>query len=359
MSNFKIKLYKYKLEYKKPIYMKGQWQSHRMGLILATEFEVPSSDIDIDVHSGIITSYSKTIYTEFSPFPGLHEESLEQITKQKDKIIDYVSKIISNQLVDINIFPNSIKIGLEFFQNELLKYRVEDEKINENLIDIAPLLHGTREEVLEKVEQINKIENIKSIKLKLGRDSLANDIDLFNLVDFHLNKDVKIRADVNRAWDMDQAMLFSTKIIKDRVEYLEEPFNLPQKFDEFYLTTNIKYCLDESVYEGLDLNKFEHKHALIIKPNLLDTLDLLEEYKYQNYRMIFSSAFESGILISKYLGLIEKYADSNDPQGLDTYSSFNNDVLKKRLLINNYQISLSEINQINNYLNHDVLEEIG
>lgn len=356
MSEFDIKLYKYRLKYKKPIFMKGQWQDHRMGLILTYKIEKDSESI-VDTNT-IDKGLSKYYFTEFAPFLGLHEESIEGILNLKSKILSIAEKIVKKELVDLSVFPSSVRIGLELFQNEILTNHINPEKINEQLIHVAPLVHGSEKEVLEKVEDINNFKSVKSIKLKLGRQKLQDDIDLFNLVDFNLNKSIKIRADINRAWSYEDAILLSKKIIKSRVEYFEEPINDFNKLDDLFLETGMNYALDESIYEGLEINSFKYKYALIIKPNLLESLDLLNEFKYKKNKMIFSSAFESGILISKYLGLVEEFADLNDAQGLDTYSSLDQDVLKNRLLFKDYKISLSEIYQQSNFLNYSVLEEI-
>ena len=64
----------------------------------------------------------------------------------------------------------------------------------------------------------------------------------------HSWADVEIRADANRAWSLEDAILFGKELGSRDVnlQFIEEP-EIRKDLEEFFFNTNVFYALDETV----------------------------------------------------------------------------------------------------------------
>lgn len=259
---------------------------------------------------------------EVAPFPGLHKKSFEDVQLQFKYILrNFNKKALSS-------FSPTVKLALAQAINLKGLKELPIPKIK-----IAPLLEGSNQEILDEAK---KLKNASSVKLKLGRKTLKEEIELFNqLVDI-LPKNTLIRGDVNRKWNLNQAQEFASNIDKNKVEYLEEPLQNPKELEHFFETSQINYALDETIYETRDisdLTKYKNTLAYIIKPSLLNTQKLLVDLTAEKDipGLIFSSAFESGYSLLYYIFLAREFSDLSIAQGFDTYKWLADDILKEKL----------------------------
>ena len=94
------------------------------------------------------------------------------------------------------------------------------------------------------IEQIldNATKNIedgfKAIKMRLGRDTLKEDLSRVEAMRNHIGDDIELMADANEAWRVDQALKASNELANFNLTWLEEPIT-PDDFRGYaYLKNN-------------------------------------------------------------------------------------------------------------------------
>ena len=171
------------------------------------------------------------------------------------------------------------------FQKELLFYETGIKKFS--TVNVNALLHEESENLDIEISKLLK-QGYKSIKIKVGRSNLEDDIDklvkVFNLIP----PQIKIRLDANRLWDIDASIKFANFFRPNykQIEYIEEPVKDHKKLPYFFQQTQMPYALDETLFnknieqiKNIDLTGVE---ALILKPILLgsvfNTLSIIVMY---------------------------------------------------------------------------------
>ncbi|PPR16868.1 MAG: 3,6-anhydro-alpha-L-galactonate cycloisomerase [Alphaproteobacteria bacterium MarineAlpha9_Bin3] len=66
-------------------------------------------------------------------------------------------------------------------------------------------------------------DGFKAIKMRLGRESLKEDIKRVEAVRTHIGDDIELMADANEAWRVDQALKASNELSNFDLTWLEEP----------------------------------------------------------------------------------------------------------------------------------------
>ena len=222
----------------------------------------------------------------------------------------------------------------------------------------------------------SKIVSFPSLKVKVGYKDPAEDAThMIQIKESSLNKrNVRLRADANRAWDVDSVQVFidrlkSTGVI-DAIEFIEEPLEVQtvdgkwslyaqvSALEAFSKVDGLMYAIDESladlamnnnynfdiiaqelrkVFEGESLGRTSCA-AFILKPALLG-LELsmqiakLAQKEFQ-ISPVFSSSFDSGIGLA-YTAILAAVTD-NSPyaaslarfsHGLGTFDMLGGDTL--------------------------------
>jgi len=216
----------------------------------------------------------------------------------------------------------------------------------------------------------------KSIKVKVGHEDSADDAtNLIRIKDSSLNgQGLRLRADANRAWNMDSAQLFTDNIKSageiDAIEFIEEPLEVQTVDGKWQLDAQVaalesfsnhgevRYALDESLADlavnyGYDFDEIAHDlrkvfggervgqtscAAFVLKPALLG-LELsmqLAKLAQDEFHIspVFSSSFDSGIGLA-YTAILAAVVD-NSPystmvprfaHGLGTFDMLGGDTL--------------------------------
>ena len=314
---------------------------------------------------------SSEVAGEISPLPGLHRETLEEARAQAELL---------SGLLALTMLPESAahfeswlstKFGID--ADELLpsvRFGVEAAVLSAiavaNDVSLAQVLNssgfgsGSRSTPYEKAVAVNAMidpqgdviqakeqaETLKAqnqstcIKIKVGRvadpmDDAAAVLAIRELVGPH----VQLRADANRAWTLEQAVVFGTAVQFAGLQYIEEPLKNPThaSLDQFFFKTGIAIALDESIDEGLfgfDIAQ-SRKHtlsdngnrigshiskseelpvgvtAVVLKPSalggLLQTSRLAKLARARGANVVISSAFESpvGLLHLAHLATVQ------------------------------------------------------
>ena len=94
------------------------------------------------------------------------------------------------------------------------------------VVPVNGLLAGSPADVLAEARRM-KDAGYRSVKLKVGTRTVAEDVDLFRALGEELGEGISLRLDVNRAWDYEEAAEFVGGTAGVRFEYVEEPLADP------------------------------------------------------------------------------------------------------------------------------------
>ncbi len=362
MINVQTKLFRYKLPLKKAINKSGT-VTFREGLILAL------------CNNNEILSLG-----EIAPLPGFSRETIDQAEEQivqslkripLDTVISGLqnSPLIETMLEhakDARLHP-SVEFGLcTAILNLMSKIKVEPvRKIlsmdASDAIDINALIAGSYDEIFEMIE--NKISRgFKTFKLKVGRQSLEDDVKLVLKINEIIKKPTSLVLDANRAWGVEEAISFSEQISDIKIMYIEEP--VKDYLGILQLCNKSKFkvpiALDES------LNTISHESlepipsvtTLILKPTILGfvkTIEFNKKAESLGMKTVISSSFESSIGLS---ALAEIASGLNAKAGLDTIEWFTEDTLKSPLEIKSGRIDFTTFVNPKLNLESSCIEEI-
>jgi len=354
-----IRIFRYQLPFKSTMRFTGHELTKREGYIVALE-----------------TDQGLTGYGEIAPLPGLHKESLEECFKQLQSLLpillpksfDFEEKtpheLMLNWLDSYQLHP-SLHFGLDmatiqlsglfesaFSQTEILR------------IPVNALIEADMALIERKTPELIE-SGYRTIKMKIGRKSLDDDIAAVKRLMEIAGKEVKIRLDVNRLWSLEAALTFSNIIDVSSLDYIEEPLNNPQNLQALYERTQMPIALDETLAEyklNLEELPFGAPKTFIIKPSALGklsyTFTLHDIGMARNISCVLTSAFESGLSHQFFAWLAKLNSPKNVASGLDTINYFNDDILLKPFAIQHgfAEVSLNDLTH--SPLNFEKLTEL-
>ena len=210
------------------------------------------------------------------------------------------------------------------------------------------LLMGTGDEVLEAARRM-RAQGYPAVKLKVGRQSVEEDVALTRAVRGALGPDVGLRLDANRAWTLSQATAFADGISGCRLEYIEEPLADATQMPALVAASGLPVALDESLV-GLPAERLvEHIYAqaVVLKPTLVGglahALKMAQQAHALGMKPVISSAFESGVGLLALLALASATGEGRVPAGLDTYHTLAADVLQHRLPLDKSEVDIQAL----------------
>ena len=317
-----------------------------------------------------------TGYGEGSPLKGISIETTDQAGRQlknfSKKLINcFVSEdaqrldgYFERWLEPEHLFP-SVRCGVEtavfnLFASQkgksvsalLSRSRVQKLYVN-------ALLTGEKKDVVREAKNALQ-KGFRSLKLKVGQEPLALEIEKVQALRKLLKKNVLIRLDANRRWHFDEAVTFGKSIGPENIEYIEEPFADFSKVSDFYRVTGIPVAFDETLRDLTEIKKTPGLKALILKPMLLGglekTLGYIRRSKAVGLMPIISSTFESGAGLNMLIHLAAASHESF-AAGLDTQKYFQKDILKTRLVPHKGFFDIRKL-QKQPHINFSLLKEI-
>jgi O-succinylbenzoate synthase len=171
-------------------------------------------------------------------------------------------------------------------------------------------------------------EGYTTIKVKVGRQILADDIRMVAQLREMIGDRAMLRLDANRIWSLEQALAFGQAIGPEAIDYVEEPCANLAHQERFFQETGIAIALDESLLalEPEALPALTGVSALVLKPALLGALDrtlaFVHVAKARGIAVVFSSLFESPHALRFYAQSAYQCSLADVPQGLDTWRWF-------------------------------------
>lgn len=194
-------------------------------------------------------------------------------------------------------------------------------------VPVSGLLHG--KDVAEEAARL-QAAGVEAVKIKVGHRGLDGDAKVVREAREAL-PDVRLRLDVNRQWNMRQALKFHRRV-GNSFEYVEEPLAHPGHLGglaELAKRTGWRIALDETLREEGEAAR-EVEAALpdavwVVKPMMSP------ERLVAGRELVISSSFESGVGLAHLARLAARHG--GEPAGLDTGRWLAEDVLVERLRI--------------------------
>ena len=353
-----IRLYDYHILLKHKLHIKKEILTDRQGIIIQ-----------------LITDQGDNVYSEVSPFPHLHQETLAEARRY---LIDMKSrlkgiKIPSSQALfsffgkdEIN--QPSVRFGVEsailiaLLQSGADVFSEPFSARHLSAVPVNALVSAAGEDNLQELETVLKA-GYQAIKVKVGRGKPDQEIGFVHEVASLIQDRATLRLDANRSWELATAIDFCQALNDLPVEYIEEPLQNPRLLPLLYKKTGIPLALDESLSENTPLNftTAEWISALVIKPTVLGslrcTLDWLRLARQKGVKAVISDTFQSGVGLS-FLIRLAAAAGQDLPMGFDTYQWLADDILEQRLTIANGSFIPEDVVVKAVHLNFSKLEEI-
>lgn len=357
MSAPSIEIYRYSLPLVRPLRLKDHVLNERQGLIL--KFCGRKGNIG---------------YGDIAPLPGYSLETLDeaqeaaitwarfalgrtpQTTVERDKMLHVLamtpSVMFSTECATLSLAYDAGAILPEGLFSSVRRDVSVNALITGQLDDAVETAHALRE------------KKYRTIKLKVGRQSLENDIETVRQVRRALGDDITLRLDANRAWDFDTALRFARGVAECAIEFIEEPLAIPTRLQQFSKRSGLPIALDESAREDIDSPDFfsenQWAEAVILKPSLLGgirlTMDWAAQALQHGLKPIISSCFESGLGLIALAHLAAAITEDDIPVGLDTYSWLGADILGTRFNVRDGKLNLDELDASASTINTDVME---
>ena len=244
---------------------------------------------------------------------------------------------------------------------------------NAPLASLISAKHASYVEINSLIESTDRLEarvaeiideGVRTVKLKVGRQSVSKDIDLVNRVRRILPAPVKLRLDANRHWFMDEAVAFAKGVAQAEIEYIEEPLVESTRLEE--LSKKVP-CLPLAVDESVRRMSFEqvadakHLKAVVLKPTAIGgirrTIRLVEACQDSGKIAVISSSIESSIGLS-VLAHLSAALTPGTASGLDTSRLFARDLISPGFPIGKSRVPLQELYPSKGIIDRSLLEEV-
>ena len=362
ISSFGV--FRYKLPLTEPLQMPRRQLYRREGLLLRL------ASVEGDVGWG-----------EAVPLPGFSEERLQQATREAFKLkrIATGREItegwveergdFSRVLDDPELSP-SVRFALEQAAWMLIA-ETRETPVHHLLADapsetlpLSRLLVGERDDILGGLKEI-KEEGFRAVKLKVGRRSLKEDIQLVKALGERLGPGLALRLDANRAWTSEEARRFADGIDGVRIDYLEEPLEDPADLPAFAEETGLPVALDETMRSVSLISLEEHAEyasVVVLKPTILggfaSLVYLANKAAELGLRPVWSAAYEAGVAMMGLVTLAACTQGEPAPLGTDTYRWIEKDVVHPRLKLDASSIDVEEAVTVKRTLNGHLLREV-
>lgn len=316
-------------------------------------------------------------YGEVSPLPGLHTQSLEMTVRQFWAIR---SQLLGRALPD-NVFQAASWLAPYGLLYEVLGYGLEMALFNllaaQNATTLAGWLNPNyprrlpinglwlADEDVKTQAQRMRAEGYKTVKLKLGRHRVAEDIRLVQTARETLGDDIALRLDANRRWDLSTAVQFGKAVADCAIEYIEEPCADPRLMAAFCEATSLPVAVDESLY-GCEPTQIELPRgvaAFVLKPAMLGglskTIEFIQLANQIGVSAVISSVFDSGVGLAALAGFAAALCNRDTAAGLDTYRWLGEDLPQKPFLARHGYIDVDEVDFQARQLHYERLSRLA
>lgn len=271
----------------------------------------------------------RTGWGEIAPLPGMSSQEELNALEQWD-----------GERVEAGSITPSVRCGLDMAlfnlgDPEIMPKPLRDLKPQHDSLGINALLIGTITDML-KQEQAAAREGYRTIKIKVGRQDIDQELRLLHTINAHAADEVQFRLDANRSWTPNDADRYLSVLTEMNVEYVEEPFADPRASLAWSQGTGVPMAFDESLraIEPETLKNYAGLRAVILKPTLLGGFCRCVAYANAAREIgaypVISAMLESGVGIISMARFAACLTEEDVAAGLDTYRWIARDVLHPR-----------------------------
>ena len=318
---------KYELPLAKPLTIKNQTINSRSGFIVS-----------------LTDDQGNIGYGEAAPLPGLHAETIQDVISQLKQI---EPSAISPFLFD-SLFPTT-RTALEMAMFDLRWQSSKAlDKFHNTKLPLNGLVMAQDQDLFNEVENLIN-DGYISIKIKVGRQPLAKDIETIQRLQKLIGDKATIRLDANRLWTLDQAVQFCNHIDPDRIEYIEEPLKDISEYPRFFESSDIPVAFDETLTKK-NPEKLHHLNkikAFILKPSLLGGLIWTSQFievAYENkITPVMSCTFQSDLSLRSFALFAAMFGITETPLGLDTIKWFAKPLLNRGFKVASGHIDIATL----------------
>lgn len=312
-----------------------------------------------------------TGYGEISPLPGLDSQSLDscmeeliQATRQlNQQPLQIENFSMTARLLGLTILKTPVNRHVMFgLESALLSLACQhDPEISVSVYKVAATgpsiieVNGlyvpdlSKTVIQSQLDQL-KTSGVSTIKIKIGRIAVQDEIDQIRTIQDFFNHDITLRLDANKALSLETYQRYYDALGDIPVEYVEEPL----LDGDFTAAAKIPWplALDESLNLFLDAITSEmtgvpeQTAALIVKPSSFSGLSglygFIQKAETLGLKVVLSSAFNTGLTVS-LLGSLALVSSGSirTAHGLDTLKYLKQDVITDPPVIRNGRLSIT------------------
>lgn len=312
----KLSLKPYEIPFVRPIKVGSQSLHLRKGII------AHAKTLDGCAYSG-----------EIAPLPGLSKETLSEAYEQAQHATHFTSMDqLKRWVEDADLYP-SVAFGMGCLTHQM------DPRIHQggcNRISVNALIFDLPKLWPRQALQYQQ-QGYECIKIKVGRYLLKDEAQALRTIRRVLGRGTVIRLDANGAWNLKEALHFSSQVEKFDIEYIEDPCRSFRESLQFLELSTIGVAVDRSVPYERWMPAFPGKTdsienmIVILKPTQIGSLEsicqVVSKVQSAGGKCVFSSSFETGIGLSAIANLARKY-QPDVAHGLGTMAYLERDILK-------------------------------
>lgn len=360
-----FQLYRYSLPLRRPLLV-GDLELHeREGLVVVL--------VDENGYTGI---------GEIAPLPGYSPESLDEAADQTRTI----RHRIYGSTVPVNLeelsggfhrwlgkASGSVRFGIESAVLHLLAARTSstlDRLLSDSpseSLAVNRLVDEAEADIASAAAKL-RADFYTTVKLKVGRRALKQDIAAVTTLREIAGPDIAIRLDANRRFTIEQALQFLEATATCGIEYVEEPTGHGQlrRLASVCAKRGMRnsLALDESLALLSPENLADHPgiDAIVLKPSLLGlerSMQFARIAKGRGLKVVVGAMFETSVAVSHLARFGAAVMDSRTAAGLDTISWLDDDLLAPPVTVEGGQLHLGSLPSLEKDLEWGMLTEIA
>lgn len=326
-----LEAYRYRLPLAAPLPLRGRSLTHREGLLLRLN--------DAQGLAG---------WGEAAPLPTFSRETLDEAVQSTERLRIALAQwpaVHEDEAwatwLDARELPASVRFGIELAAANLQAAQRDTPLPHvlapnpHDVVRVNALLTGG--DHLDRQARRLSRAGCRTVKLKVGRRPVSDDVDRVRAAARALGPSVALRLDANRAWSWDEACSFAEGLQGLAVEYVEEPLRRPADLPRFaHEHPQLPLALDETTRERgpAILESIDAVCAIVLKPTLLGGISAVARWaraaRERGTRVVLSTSFESGIGMLGLAALAAAFGDGTTAHGLGAFDRLASDVLSPR-----------------------------
>jgi o-succinylbenzoate synthase len=321
---------------------------------------------------------------EIAPLAGFSAETLDDVREDIGRLrfsvygnevpmhLEELSGGFERWIGGLRLCP-SVRFG---FESAVLRLTANSRKImvsrliSEAALDTVTsqgLLAGDVKEVLNKATDYYD-KGWRTFKVKVGRGVVEREMELLALIRAQCPPGIVIRADANKAWNVDTALSFLATAKSLGVDYVEEPTQTWEELEEccaaWRRDIHAPIALDEHLgrFTAETIPNIPAISTFIVKPALAGveaSMRISRRAHLMGKQVVFSSPFESALGLSMTAALAAASHDSDAAHGFDANSWLINDLPGVSVGWDGPTINLGQFTDMEKRIRWDALEEVA